>query len=168
MGSNSFGECGVGHTDINVWEFQRVLGLEDANIVDVDIGFSHSMGLSGTSVALPGCSLDARHLTCLICDMQMMGGFLHGERASGDRLDWAITTGTRKLFPWLVATKSCGTNDALPSQLDSIMDRWLQVRRVASLLNQNLQHTLADLLCPPSSLQRTGARSCGEKCKDAR
>ena len=47
MGSNTFGECGVGHTELNVWEWQRVKGLDDARIVDVALGFAHSIALSG-------------------------------------------------------------------------------------------------------------------------
>ena len=47
VGSNTFGECGVGHTDNNVWDWERVKGLDDAHIVDVRLGFAHAVALAG-------------------------------------------------------------------------------------------------------------------------
>ena len=61
MGSNEFGECGGGHTERNVWKWQHVLGTEEYNVVDVQLGYAHGVALSGTLLHRPNSRLCAAY-----------------------------------------------------------------------------------------------------------
>ena len=79
LGSNQFGECGTGHTENNCWEWEQVLGLDDHRVVDMQVGFAHSICLTGAlcdSLLSPVChtsfvclmlhNLVARGWNCLL------------------------------------------------------------------------------------------------------